>query len=79
MTNLFSLIDVLGWVGTAGLFAFYYLIARQRVLLAYLFGNVAGLFWLLVGILTPLPSLILMESVIILLNCYGIYNWRRKK
>ena len=79
MTNLFSLIDLLGWLGTIGLFAFYFLIARQRVLLAYIFGNIAGLFWLTVGVLTPLPSLIIMESVIIILNCYGIYNWRKNK
>ncbi len=75
--------DALGWLGAAGLFAFYWLIGSKRVLLAYLFGTLGAAAWLVIGILTELgyaaelPSLIVMESVIIVMNVRGFLAWRR--
>ncbi len=75
--------DALGWLGAAGLFAFYWLIGSKRVLLAYLFGTLGAAAWLAIGILTELgyaaelPSLIVMESVIIVMNVRGFLAWRK--
>jgi len=77
--GLFSAADVVGWFGTFGLFAFYFLIARKKVLLAYAFGTTASILWAVVGIMWNQPSLIFMEVVIIMMNIYGIYNWSKKK
>lgn len=77
--------DALGWIGAAGLFAFYWLIGSKRVLEAYVFGTIGATAWLGVGILTEmgyaaeLPSLIVMEAVIIGMNIRGILAWRRSK
>jgi len=81
-TNLIWL-DVLGWAGTIGLFLFYWLLGSKRVVMAYVFGIIGGAMWLTIGILThfgyaaELPSLVLMESVIIVMNIRGIIKWRK--
>lgn len=77
--------DGLGWLGAAGLFTFYWLIGSKRVLLAYLFGTLGAAAWLAIGILTELgyaaelPSLIVMESVIIVMNVRGFLAWRKSQ
>ncbi len=77
--------DALGWLGAAGLFAFYWLLGSKRVLLAYIFGTLGAAAWLVIGILTELgyaaelPSLIVMEAVIIVMNVRGIIAWRAQR
>ena len=81
-TNLIWL-DILGWIGTIGLFAFYWLLGSKLVLPAYIFGTIGAAMWLVIGILThlgyaaELPSLVVMESVIIIMNIRGIYKWKK--
>jgi hypothetical protein len=75
----FTTSDILGWIGTFGLFAFYYLLSKGKVVKAYIFGIVAGGFWAAVGLLQSLPSLLFMEMVIILLNSRGIYLWHKRE
>ncbi len=70
--------DILGWIGTLGLFAFYWQLAKGKVVNAYLFGIAAGVVWGAVGVLLSLPSLLFMETVIIFLNLHGIHAWRKK-
>lgn len=72
-----------GWAGTIGLFLFYWLLGSGKVLHAYIYGTVGAAFWLVIGIASmfgihpTLPSLILMESVIIIMNIRGIIKWNR--
>jgi len=76
------LMDILGWLGAAGLGVFYWLIGSGKVLRAYIFGTLGAAAWLAVGILTKfgyaseLPSLIGMEIMVIIMNIRGIIKWR---
>ena len=76
-------LSLCGWLGTLGLFLFYWLLGSGKVLSAYIYGTIGALGWLIVGIGTmyhyhvQLPSLILMESVVIVMNIRGIVNWRK--
>lgn len=78
-----TLLWLFGWLGTIGLFIFYWLIGSGKVVQAYVAGIIGGFFWLLIGVGTmygihpTLPSLVLMESVIIIMNIRGIIKWRR--
>lgn len=82
-TNL-PWMDFLGWAGAMGLFVFYWLLGSKRVVMAYVFGIIGSIMWLVIGILiamgyaTTLPSLIVMESVIIIMNIRGIIAWKKK-
>jgi len=79
MTNLFTTEDVLGWIGTAGLIIFYVLLAKRKILWAYAAGTTASILWLFVGLLTAIPSLVVLEVVIICINVYGMYNWFKEE
>ena len=76
-------LDFVGWVGMFGLGLFYWLLGSGKVLHAYLWGTLGALAWLIVGVATEmgyaakLPSLIVMESMIIVMNARGIRNWYR--
>ena len=75
-------LDMLGWVGFAGLGAFYWLLGSGKVLQAYIFSMIGAGAWLAVGIaiefghMAVLPSLIAMELMVILVNIRGIIKWR---
>jgi hypothetical protein len=77
------LLDILGWVGFFGLGVFYWLLGSGKVLTAYIWGTIGAAAWLAVGILThfgfaaQLPSLIIMEAMVIVMNIRGIINWRK--
>lgn len=87
MDNFINLpiLDFVGWAGACGLFIFYWLLGSQKVLSAYIFGTLGALAWLAVGIATQmgyaseLPSLIVMEVVVIIMNIRGILNWRKNR
>lgn len=85
MFTEFFLLDWLGWAGMLGLGLFYWLIGSGKVLQAYVWGTLGAGAWLIVGVLTyygyaaQLPSLILMETMVIILNIRGIINWRKQK
>jgi nicotinamide riboside transporter PnuC len=78
-------LDWIGWIGFVGLGLFYWLLGSGNVLQAYIFGTIGAVAWLIVGIATQLgfasqlPSLIIMETMVILMNIRGIYNWRKEK
>jgi len=78
-----TLFWLLGWGGTIGLFVFYWLLGSGKVVQAYTAGIIGGVFWLIIGIGTmfgvhvQLPSLVLMETVIIVMNIRGIIKWKR--
>jgi hypothetical protein len=78
------LVSVLGWLGFAGLAAFYWLIGSGKVLKAYVFGTIGAVAWLFVGIASyygavpELPSLVVMEAMVVAMNIRGIYNWRKQ-
>ena len=67
-------LDLIGWVGFVGLGIFYWLLGSGKVLVAYIFGIIGAIAWLIVGIATEmgfaaqLPSLIIMEAMQKLLN-----------
>ena len=72
-----------GWAGFAGLMGFYWFLAKKKVLRAYGFGIFGGVAWFIIGVATilgyaaTLPSLALMELVIIGLMIHGIIKWGR--
>jgi len=76
-------IDGIGWIGFIGLGMFYWLLGSGKVVQAYYWGIVGGIAWLIIGILTKmgyaseLPSLIVMEIMIIGMNIRGIIMWKR--
>lgn len=78
-------VNILGWLGTFGLFAFYWLLGSGKVLQAYIWGCFGAAGWLTIGILShfdihaEMPSLVLMETVVIIMNIRGIFNWRKQK
>jgi len=84
MINIEIFMLLCGWLGTLGLFLFYWLLGSGKVLPAYIYGTIGAFGWLIVGIGTmysvhvQLPSLILMESVVIIMNIRGILNWRKE-
>ncbi len=51
---------------------------------AYVYGTIGALAWLIVGIFTELgfaaklPSLIVMEIMVVVMNIRGIINWRKE-
>lgn len=45
------------------------------VLYAYGLFFIGNLFWLRVGIQRKMPALVVLNSVFIMLNFIGIYNW----
>ena len=78
-------LDIIGWVGAAGLGIFYWLLGSGRVLAAYGFGTAGALAWLVVGVASEmgyaaeLPSLIATEIVVIVMNIRGIYKWKKAR
>jgi hypothetical protein len=77
MTEL-PILDWFGWLGFAGLMAFYWMIGTGRPLKAYLASTFGAAMFLVVGLASQfgyaahLPSLWLMESCVIALNVRAI-------
>jgi cytochrome b subunit of formate dehydrogenase len=71
-------LDTLGWLGFGGLMTFYWMIGKGRTKLAYYASSFGAAMFLIVGIFmhfgyfAKLPSLPLMEAVIIALNIRSI-------
>lgn len=80
----FNVLDLIGWIGFFGLGAFYWLLGSGKVLQAYVYGTIGAVAWLIVGIFTEfgfasqLPSLIVMEIMVVVMNIRGIINWRKE-
>lgn len=80
-----NVLDLIGWVGFVGLGLFYWLLGSGKVLQAYIYGTMGAIAWLIVGILTEfgfaaqLPSLVMMEIMVVGMNIRGIILWRREK
>jgi len=78
-------LDFIGWIGLAGLSIFYWLLGSGKVLMAYIYGIIGAMAWLIVGIATKmgyaseLPSLIVMEAMVIVMNIRGIYYWKKEQ
>lgn len=78
-------LDLVGWIGFLGLGAFYWLLGSGEVLTAYIFSIIGAGAWLVIGVASEmgyaaeLPSLITMETMIILMNIRGIWNWRKDR
>ena len=68
--------DVLGWIGNVGFIAGAVLIARKSIwgLWLNVFGNLC---YIVVGLLSELPSLFVCSLVLLLINIYGIYHWSK--
>ncbi len=77
-------LDMIGWLGAICLGLFYYLLGSGKVVVAYVFSLIGGVFWLTIGVATimgyaaHMPSLIATEVMVIVLNIRGIYKWMRK-
>jgi hypothetical protein len=77
-----QILSLLGWLGFAGLMAFYWMIGSGRPIKAYVASSVGAAAFLIIGVAiqmgyqVKLPSLIVMESVIIGLNLRAIYKLR---
>lgn len=81
-----NVLDMLGWGGAIGLLAFYWLMGSQRIMAAYAAGTLGGLCWFVVGCVTTfsdtvvsLPSLMIMEAMVIALNVRAMWRWSKKK
>jgi len=79
-------LDLLGWGGAVGLLLFYWLMGSQRIMPAYIAGTLGGVCWFIIGIVTwfwdvsvSLPSLAIMEAMVITLNVRAMWRWHKKK
>lgn len=71
------IIIVIGWIGNVLLLAGAWLLVKKRSagFWCYIFGSLA---YLLVGVFTPMPSLIFLNAVFLVINIYGVVKWRQK-
>jgi hypothetical protein len=82
MTEL-PILDLFGWLGFAGLMAFYWMIGTGRPAIAYWASTFGAAMFLIVGLASQLgyaahlPSLWLMEATIICLNLRALHKLRR--
>lgn len=81
MTDV-PILDLFGWLGFAGLMAFYWMIGTGRPARAYVASCFGASMFLIIGIAswfgyaTHLPSLVIMEAAIILLNLRALHKLR---
>jgi len=70
--------DILGWIGNIGFVVGAYLVAKKKIGYFYLHmvGNVC---YVIVGILTGLPSLTVISIFLFILAAYGLKQWKRNK
>lgn len=79
------ILNILGWLGFAGLMAFYWMIGTGRPAKAYLASTFGAAMFLIVGIASQfgyaahLPSLWIMEATIIVLNVRALVKLRSER
>jgi hypothetical protein len=82
MTEL-PILNWFGWLGFAGLMAFYWMIGSGRPMKAYLASTFGAAMFLIIGIASHygyaahLPSLSVMEACIIVLNVRAMWKLRQ--
>lgn len=72
-----ELIDILGWISNLGFIIGAYLIAKKRVEGFYALA-LANFGYLIVGIISQITSLWGISVYLLMVNFYGIWNWKRK-
>ena len=79
------MMDAIGWLGFTGLGLFYWQLGSGKVLSAYIYGTLGALAWLAVGVMShlgihsELPSLVVMETMVVIMNIRGILHWRKER
>lgn len=72
-----QIIDILGWIGNIGFILGSFLIARKRIegFFAFSLGNAM---YVIIGIILKTSSLWAISIYLLVMNLYGIINWKRK-
>jgi hypothetical protein len=79
------ILNLFGWLGFAGLMAFYWMIGTGRPAAAYLASTFGAAAFLVVGVASQfgyaahLPSLWIMESCVIALNVRALVKLRAER
>ena len=68
--------DILGWIGNIGFISGSFLIARKRVEGFYTFA-LGNLLYIILGVLLRMTSLWAISCYLLIMNIYGIINWRK--
>lgn len=70
--------DIIGHVGNIGFILGAFLISRKNIygFFALGWGNIA---YIIQGFIIGTYSLVFISLYLLLMNIYGIYNWRKKK
>jgi hypothetical protein len=77
------ILNWLGWAGFVGLMAFYWMLGRGRPAAAFWASTFGAAMFLIIGIASwfgyaaKLPSLVLMETCIIVLNQRSLWQLRK--
>lgn len=77
-----TFLNALGWLGFAGLMAFYWMIGKGRPAAAYWASTFGALMYFIIGVASEfgyyakLPSMWFMEACIIGLNFRALYKLR---
>lgn len=70
-------IDILGWIGNVGFLVGAIYLTRCKPVASQAFNIFGNLFYAWYAWLLPTPSLVVLSFLLIMLNIYGIYNWRK--
>lgn len=70
-----SLIKVFSWIGTALSLTGAFLVSNAVFLTGYMFFAVGAICWIIVSRLSKNNALLLLESVFLLTNFIGIFNF----
>lgn len=70
--------DIIGWVGNIFYVAGAILIAIKRPRLGQFINIIGGLAYAIQGFIAGLSSLLAIEIILVIINSYGVYNWKQR-
>lgn len=78
MSNVL-LADILGWIGNVGYILGLYYLANLKKPVPSMWWNVFGnALYVFYAWLLNTPSLIVLSILLIIMNIYGIYKWKKE-
>jgi len=77
MDNVF-LADIFGWIGNIGFILGLYYLAKMKKPIHSMWWNVFGnALYAIYSILLNTPSLVVLSLLLIVMNLYGVYSWKK--
>ena len=77
--NAFLLADIFGWIGNVGFILGLFYLARLKKPIPSMWWNIFGnSLYALYSFLLQTPSLVVLSLILISMNLYGIYQWKKE-